>query len=173
MEDLGNNPKILFSFFAEKRENWELKHEEYTKGFSDALSSEVKPEFELAFPDRFEEQISRADALYIHGGDDHLLLYWLSQFDLPKIWVDKVIATNSASSNILSKHFWTCDWRQRFDGFGILPIKFISHYQSDYGSDDPRGPIDWGKAYEELKNYGDQSLPIYALEEGEFKVFEA
>jgi len=56
------------------------------------------------------------------------------------------------------------------DGFGILPIKFLPHFKSSFGHDDPRGPIDWDKAYEELKNYK-EDLPIYALEEGEFKVF--
>ena len=58
------------------------------------------------------------------------------------------------------------------DGLGILPVKFFSHYQSDYGNDNPRDPIDWQKGYEELKNYGDTSLPIHALKEGEFIVIE-
>jgi hypothetical protein len=59
------------------------------------------------------------------------------------------------------------------DGMGILPIKFIPHYNSAYGSDDPyRGRIDWKQAKNELMHYGDESLPIYAVEEGDFVVFE-
>jgi hypothetical protein len=59
------------------------------------------------------------------------------------------------------------------DGLGILPIKFIPHYKSEtYGNDDTRGPIDWEKAYEDLADYGDKSLPIQALEEGDFVVLE-
>ena len=38
--------------------------------------------------------------------------------------------------------------------------------------DDPRGPIDWGKAHEELAEFGDKNLPIHALEEGDFIVFK-
>lgn len=172
VKGLGDKPHILFCFFAEKRENWEEKFTEYVKGFRDLLPEGVGPEFELALPDKFTEQVRQADAIYIHGGDDHLVQYWLRQFDIPKIWEDKVVATNSASSNALSKHFWTCDWRKCMDGLGILPIKFLPHYQSAYGAGDPRGPIDWEKAYNKLKEWGDKSLPIHALKEGEFVVIE-
>ena len=58
------------------------------------------------------------------------------------------------------------------DGLGILPIKFIPHYKSNWGSDDPRGSIDWEAALRELEEYGDASLPIHALEEGEYIVIE-
>lgn len=172
VKGLGESPKILFCFFAEKRENWGEKFTEYVKGFKELLPKGIEPEFDLAIPDTFVEQINQADAVYLHGGDDHLVQYWLRQFDIPRIWEGKVVATNSASSNALSKHFWTCDWRKCMDGLGILPIKFLPHYQSEYGADDPRGPIDWQKAYDELKEYGDKSLLIHALKEGEFIVIE-
>ncbi|EKE21485.1 MAG: hypothetical protein ACD_7C00216G0001 [uncultured bacterium] len=58
------------------------------------------------------------------------------------------------------------------DGLGILPIKFIPHYKSSYGEDDPRGSIDWESAYKELEGCGNKSLPIHALEEGNFIVIE-
>lgn len=126
----------------------------------------------MAFPDTFEEQIQHSDIIYIHGGDDHLIIYWLKRFDIPKIWDGKIVATSSASSDALAQCFWTCDWRQNMNGLGILPIKFLPHYNSPYGNDDPRGPINWDKAHEELKVYGDQSLPIYALEEGQYVVIK-
>lgn len=59
------------------------------------------------------------------------------------------------------------------DGLSILPIKFLAHYHSAYGENDPRGPINWQKAYKELSAYGDTTLPICALPEGDFRVFEA
>jgi hypothetical protein len=98
--------------------------------------------------------------------------YWLGKFDLPKIWDGKVIATSSASSHALSKQYWTCDWRKCNEGLGILPIKFLAHFKSEYGTSDPRGPIDWDKARKELEEFGDKSLQIYALEEGDFEIFE-
>ena len=172
VEGLGKNPRILFCFFAEKRENWEEKYKEYSKGFTGWLGNEIKPNFELAFPDKFIDQVKKANAIYIHGGDDYLLQCWLKQFNLIEIFKNKVVATNSASSDALSKHFWTCDWRKCMDGLGILPIKFIPHYKSDWGDSDPRGLIDWDAAYKELAEYGEKDMPIYALREAEYKVFE-
>lgn len=172
IKGLGNNPKILYCLFAQKREDWEDRFEKYKSGLTSNIDSNIKPTFELAFPDKFEGQIKNCDAIMIQGGDDHLLQYWLKQFDIPKIWEGRVISGSSAGSDALVKHFWTGDWRECMNGLGIIPVKFIPHYKSNYGAELPQGPINWGKAYKELENYGDKSLPIYALKEGEFKVFE-
>jgi len=172
IKGLGEDPRILSCSFAEKREYWEEKFEEYKTLFTSLIDKNIKPKFEMAIPDRFVEQIKNNDVITLSGGDDHLLLYWLRQYNLSEIWKDKIVATSSAGSNALAKHFWTCDWRQCMDGLNILPIKFIPHYKSRFGSSDPRGPIDWKKAYQELLKYGDQTLPIYALEEGDFIVIE-
>jgi peptidase E len=170
VKDLENSPRFLLCFFAQPREDWEIKFSEF-KEKCKMFPEEVTPIFELAFPETFEEQIKNSDVVYIHGGDDHLLQYWLGQFNIPKIWEGKVVATSSAGSDALAKYFWTCDWRQCMDGLAILPIKFLPHYKSFYGSDDPRGPIDWDKALEELKDYK-ETLPIHALKEGEYVVIE-
>lgn len=172
IKGLGNNPRVLFCFFAQKREDWEENFKKYKIGFVKNINSEIKPSFVLAIPNTFEEQIKDCDTIMIMGGDDTLLQHWLKKFDLPKIWENKVIAGSSAGSDALSSSFWACDWRECMDGLGIVPVKFIPHFKSEYGSDDPRGPINWDKAYEELKNYGDKTLPIHALEEGGFIVFE-
>ena len=168
---LGKNPRLLICNFAQLREDWETKYAQDLQYFENFFG-ENKPALILAFPEKFKAQLKACDAVYIHGGDDHLVQHWLRQFDLPKIWEGKVVVTNSASSNALAQSFWTCDWRKCMDGLGILPIKFIPHYKSTYGETDPRGPIDWAEAKKELENFGDKSLPIYALEEGEFAVFE-
>ncbi|MFA4942104.1 MAG: Type 1 glutamine amidotransferase-like domain-containing protein [Patescibacteria group bacterium] len=169
-KDLGNSPKILVCFFARPREDWEKKFEEYRANLLKAVDDNIEPIIELAFPSSFVDQVKNNDAIIIYGGDDHLIQYWLRQYDLPNIWKDKVVATVSAGSDALVKSFWTCDWRQSMDGLGILPIKFIPHFNSDFGGDDPRGPIDWDDAYKQITKYGDRSLPIHALEEGDFIV---
>lgn len=172
LKGLGNEPRILFCFFAQARENWERKFEEYRDNFLKQIDENIHPIIDLAYPDKFVQQVNDNDVIVIYGGDDYLVKYWLSQFDLPKLWDGKVVATNSAGSDVLVKHFWTCDWRQCMDGLGILPIKFIPHFKSAYGDDDPRGPVDWRIAYRELVDYGDKSLPIHALEEGDFIIIE-
>src|SRR3989344_3150406 len=168
---LGNSPKFIIVPFSHPREDWEPKFAEDPKGRFQMFIEGVNPTFELALPKTFEEQIKNADIVYMHGGDDTLLQYWLKQFDLPKIWEGKIVATSSASSDALSKYFWTCDWRECGEGLGILPIKFLPHFESDFGATDPRGPIDWNKALKELKSYK-EDLPVHALKEGEFIIFE-
>lgn len=168
---LGENPRVLFCFFASPREDWEESFGTYKKVFIEWAPVGVEPVFVLAFPATFEQQCHESDIIYIHGGDDHLLQYWIKQFDIPKIWEDKTVATNSASTHMMADSFWTCDWRMCMRGLGIMPIKTIAHYGSAYGGDDPRGPIDWQAAKDELANYGDKILPIYALEEADYVVF--
>lgn len=171
VKGLGNNPKFLLCNFAQGREYWETKFQGYSDTIVEDMADGVNPSFELAIPADFVEQCKRADAIYIHGGDDHLLQYWIKQFDYKTLFKDKVIAGNSAGSDMIATHHWTCDWRSCADGLGILPIKFIPHYMSDFGDADPRGPINWQKAHDDLAAYGDTSLPIHALKEGEFIVF--
>lgn len=170
IKGLGSTPKLLICLFAQPREDWEKKYAEDVLFFNELFNKDIQPVLDLAFPERFEDQIRQSSAIYVHGGDDHLVQYWLRKFDLPKLLEGKVVATNSASSHALSQSFWTCDWRQCMDGLGILPIKFLAHFNSDYGKDDSRGPIDWNTAYSLLQGYGDRNLPVYALKEGEYKI---
>lgn len=172
VKDLGSHPKILLCFFAAGREYWETKFAEHSARFGSMAPQGVELSFELAFPDTFEDQIQKSDAIMIQGGDDHLLKYWLSKFDIPKIWAGKVVAGSSAGSDVLCESYWTCDWRHCMNGLGIVPIRFIPHYKSTFGATDPRGPIDWDVAYKELSEYGDTSLPIHALQEGDYIVVQ-
>jgi peptidase E len=172
IKTLSNEPHFLLVPFAQPRETWEAKFAGYQAKIAEDLPKFMRPTFELATPSTLSKQARAADVLYIPGGDDHLLQYWMKQFDLKSLFDDKIVATNSASSDMLADSFWTCDWRSCMDGLGVVKIKFIPHYQSKYGADDPRGPIDWGKAQRELAAYGDPDLPIVALKEGEYTVIE-
>jgi len=162
--------KVLFCIFSQPREVWETKFELYRKSVN--VGVDVAVEAKLAMPDEFTEQCQWADVIIIVGGDDELLQHRMNKFDIPKIWEGRVVTASSAGSNYLVNSFFTCDWRKIMDGRGIIQIKFIPHYKSYFGDKDPRGPIDWEKAYKELKNYGDKNLPIHALEDGDFVVIE-
>ncbi|NCU38165.1 hypothetical protein EOL96_03880 [Candidatus Saccharibacteria bacterium] len=172
VKGLGVTPSFLLCNFAQGREYWESKFQGYSDSIREDIPKNIKPTFTLAMPGEFIKQCEQADVIYFHGGDDYLLQCWMRQFDIPNLFDNKVIATNSAGSNMISTHYWTCDWRQCNDGLGILPIKFVPHYKSSFGANDPRGPIDWDNVKHELSKYGDVNLPIYALKEGEFKIFE-
>ena len=173
LKGLGAHPKILIVLFSRPREYWEETFQKYESATKNALPKGLEVVFEMAMPDKFALQVENNDVVYVLGGDDYLLRFWFDKFDLPTIWEGKVIAGSSAGSDIMVKNFWTCDWRENMDGLGILPITFIAHYNSSYGASDPyRGPINWQQAKDELKHYGDKTLPIYAVEEGDFIVFE-
>lgn len=172
VKGLGEAPKFLLCNFAQPREYWDVKFQGYSDRIAEDMPANIKPSFELAMPDKFIDQCAQADVIYFHGGDNHLFQYWMKQYDLSQLFKNKVVATNSASSNTLSTHYWSGSWRKCFDGFGILPIKFIPHFQSSFGDADRRGPIDWQQAYDDLAAYGDTTLPIHALKEGEYIVFE-
>jgi hypothetical protein len=49
-------------------------------------------------------------------------------------------------------------------------VRPVPEYSANI-ADDPRGPIDWQKAYEELAAYDDTSLPIHALKEGQLSYY--
>lgn len=77
----------------------------------------------------------------------------------------KTIAGTSAGADMLAKYAYGLDRLVVLDCLGILPLKFIPHWQSDYNAPN----INWHKAYQELKEYK-EDLEIVTLKEGEFKV---
>jgi len=164
---------VLIVNFAQRRNMWEEKYEKLQKSINTFLPVGHIISYSLAFPDIFRKQCEQADVIYIQGGEDNLLKFYLDQFtDLESFFKNKTVVSSSAGSNYLSSYYWTCDWRSHFTGSHILPIKFLPHYLSDYGSKNPLGKINWNKALKELKNYGDDSLPVHALEEGDYVVIQ-
>jgi hypothetical protein len=164
----GDEPKIVICMFGLARSTWESKFGAYSIAFTSRIDPGVKPIFELALPDKFTEQCASADVISLSGGDDYLWQYWLGRYDLRTIWDNKTVGTNSGSSQAVCVNSWTCDWREIIGGLGVVSAKFISHYESKWGVDDPRGPINWQAAYAELAEFGDKNLPVYALKEGEY-----
>lgn len=48
------NPKNIFCFFSQPREDWEERFSKYTTRFIEWCPEGVRVDFELAFPDTFE-----------------------------------------------------------------------------------------------------------------------
>jgi cyanophycinase-like exopeptidase len=165
---LDNAPKVLSCLFAEPREVWEEKFITRQAYFAVAFGQEV--ECELAMPSTFEVQVKAADVIYLHGGDDALLGHYLDTYDLPKLFAGKTVVGTSAGGDYLSTIYWTCDWRTIGHGSGLVPVAYIPHFKSTYGKKDPRGPIDWEKAQQEL--HAATTLPLCCLKEAEFEVFD-
>ena len=170
INELNDTLRVLVCIFAEPREYWEDKYQRCWNSITEDLPSGVTATFELALPNDFIAQCENAEVIYFLGGDDTLLQYWMRQFDLPELFKEKVVATASASSDMLSVSFWPYDWRCCMNGLGILPIKFIPHYGAQVSGTRP--PVDWEAAYQDLAAYGDKSLPVHALTEGNYLIVE-
>jgi hypothetical protein len=163
---------FLSCFFAEPREEWESKFADRLDWFRQNFGKNGR--YELAFPDRFIDQLKASNVVYIHGGDDDLLTYRLSQFkDLERLFEGKVVVGSSAGADWLSSNFWTCDWREVRRGSGLTGLNIIPHFESEeYGMSDPRGPINWKQANTELQTTIGAGKAVTLLREGEFIVVE-
>ncbi len=122
---------------------------------------------QLADPEKFAQQVDWADVVYLTGGFTDVLnsalkkdTRWLQYLE------GKTIGGTSAGADVLGKYFYNLDTLVLGDGLGLLPIKVIPHWCSDYNAPN----IDWDKAETELKAYK-EDLPLVTLREGEFKVF--
>lgn len=163
--------RVLSCFFAQPREDWEAKFDGFDSFFKLAFGDNLIRE--LAFPEKFIEQVSEADIVYLHGGDDELLAHYMDNYQgLAEMFSGKVIIGSSAGADFLSKQYWTCDWRQARTGSGLTSLNIIVHYGSDYGKDDPRGPIDWADVEASFAKKLAPDESITQLPEGTFVVFE-
>ena len=157
--------KILDCMFARSLDSWEIKFKEDIEFFSKHIDN-FEPT--LASEENFVEQVKLADVVFLRGGQTELLLEKLNKAgNWIKELEGKTLAGTSAGGDVISKYSWNLDLKKIEECLGLLPVKFIPHWRSDYDSPN----IDWEKAFQELKDYK-EDLPIYALEEGEFKVFE-
>ena len=168
IKDINNKPvKILDCMFARKREDWQVSIEKDNVFFSKFIKDFI---LELADPENFTEQVKNSDIIYLRGGYTLPLIELLNK-DLS--WIKelegKVLAGTSAGADAIAKYYAVLKTHRVGDGLGLLPIKFIPHWKSDYSDEEVRD-IDWDSEYNKLKEYK-EDLEIYALKEGEFKVF--
>lgn len=161
--------KILDCMFARKREDWQESIERDNTFFSKFIKDF---ELELADPNKFTEQVKNSDVIYLRGGHDSPLIELLSKnIGWIKELEGKVLAGTSAGGDAIAKYYCVINTNMVGDGLGLLPIKFIPHWNSDY-SDDEVKDIDWGEELKKIKGYK-EDLPIYTLGEGEFIVINS
>ena len=159
--------RILDCLFARPLDNWEKAHQQDKEFFPKNLPNS-KLDIELAQPSVFLDQLEKTDVLYFRGGSTGALMKALGQFPNWSEKLDgKTIAGSSAGMDMLARYCFNLDTLQLEDGLGLLPIKTIPHWKSDYNAPN----INWDDAKQSLSEYM-EDLPIVTLGEGEFKVFE-
>ena len=161
----GDSPRILQCLFARPSDTWQETFEKECVALG-AYVPEKTPDFRLANPATFSEQISYANIIYVRGGNDRTLVEGLRQsIDWMHKLDGKTLAGSSAGADAIATYYYNLDSGSVESGLGLLPIKVIPHWRSEYGG----GSINWDHAYAELKSFGDD-LPILTLAEGQFEV---
>jgi hypothetical protein len=142
--------RVLSCMFARPKEIWQETYDGYQSFFKMAFGDDMTSV--LAQTDSFVDQIKAADVIYLHGGDTRLLKKLLSQYyNLQQLLEGKIVIGSSAGAQFLSNKYWSCGTRTLGEGSGFTDLNTIVHYNSNYGSDDPRGPIDWQQAEQQLQ----------------------
>lgn len=174
VEGLGSEAKLLLCFFAQPKEVWQEKYAEWR--FRIAVNvPKVSVTFGLATIEEFAGQSKDYDGLFLYGGNSRKLIESFKDLGDFETLIErfKVVAGSSAGAIMLSQTAWDTDERKIVEGLNFVPAKVLVHYKSkSYAKDDRRGPIDWQAAYDEIADYGENKLPIFALAEGEFEAFE-
>ena len=166
VKDINHRPvKILDCIFARPKEDWD-KRFLIDKGF---LNQHLKEcEIELASPEKFIDQIKKSDIIFFQGGVPHQLMNVLGRIDG---WINelngKVVVASSGGADALVKYYGVGKTGRVGEGLGLLSIKLIPHWKSNYAED----AVDWDRLFEKLKLHG-EDLEIFALREGEFRVIE-
>jgi len=162
MKGLSDSSNVLVVCYAKPRETWNEILEAVKKTFSYASPQKVL-NFELASDktSAFIEQINRADAIYLLGGDSHTLKEYLSRVpNLSELWEDKTIAGSSAGALVLSKYFYENDDDTYNEGLGILPFKIFCHYTEEKSD-----------KLEKLRSFG-ENIKIRTIPEEKFFIIE-
>jgi peptidase E len=167
VKDFNEPVKILDCLFARPTDNWQTAFAQDKEFFSKHLAH-IMIELELADPAKFINQLRWANAIYIRGGTTALLMDLLSKTDN---WISelngKTLAGSSAGADLIGKYYYDLDTLELGDGLGLVSVKTLVHYGSDYNAPN----IDWAKAEKKLKNYK-EDLEILKLSEGGFKVIK-
>ena len=160
--------KILDCIFARPVENWGVTFEKDKVFFRHNLP-ERKFKLVLANLDEFIEQVKWANVIYIKGGKTEPLLNELrEQIGWEKELDNKTVSGSSAGAHAIAKYYYSLDKEGVIKGgLGLLPIKVVVHYRSDYNAPN----IDWDNADAVLEDYK-KDLEVVKLREGEFKIFK-
>lgn len=156
---------VLMCYFARPKEQWGAVFKEDAQTFA-GFVPESKLRFVLADETRFCEQVKEADVVYFKGGET-LDLQKALQVNpgWEKFISEKTVAGTSAGAEILAALSYNLDHDRLIAGYGLVPVKVLPHYESDY-----KAGVDWASIVHLLRSSSVQG-EVVLLHEGEFKVF--
>lgn len=154
-----NKTLVLLNYFARQDSDVESLAEQDKKRFLQNRDDK-NLEFEIAHPEQLANQLSRADVMYMRGGETNWLKEKLLRIpNLAELFKNKIIAGSSAGVYVLSKYYWGNDSNKLGNGLGIINLKTYCHYKSK-----DRNIINKLIAYEE-------KLPLLVLPNYKWVIF--
>ena len=162
IKGLGPKIKVLIIYFAREKKDYKWMFEQDKQNFQ-KNSPRKKIQFEIADKDStiFKKQITKADAIYVRGGNTLPLLRQIKRTpDFAKLITAKVYAGSSAGMYLVSKYYWSTDRKRVEQGLGILPIKAFAHWA-----------LNKKNYLMKLRKYK-ENLPIYKVPETKFIVIK-
>ena len=165
-KDLDRPVSILSCFFGRPKIEAPARAKAWEEWFKRYFGDDVV--YAYATPTTFMAQIGAADVVYLHGGDNELLISTLKTYKgLAEAFQGKVVVGSSAGAYFLTKNYWGRSKQKVGSGSGIIPVGVVGHY----GSDEEGGPkTDWSFAEEQVAA-ASGTKPIL-IREGEFTVIE-
>ena len=170
VKGFGESVNILVCLFARTRDVWDDAYNQDVEAFQRHLP-EKKLEIAMADPEKFLEQLRRADVLYLRGGNStQLLIDALRGYQgLEGMLHGKTVAGSSAGADAISQYYYGLDTPDEIkEGLGLLPVKVVVHYRSDYNAPS----IDWDRVDGLMANTHPE-FPTLNLAEGQFEVIIA
>jgi peptidase E len=165
------NPRILSCFFASPESEWQERKNSWYDWFKNNISADFN--YGMSTKEHFADEISNANIIFLHGGDNELLFKQLSNFDnLAELLKDKLIIGSSAGANVLAVKYWTRSKSQVGRGLSIIPYGVMSHYGSFDGGFNDNQDVHWDEAEQHLRQALSENCSIVRLKEGETFVVE-
>lgn len=131
-KNLKDGATILLAYFAtedpKKIPGYLALHSERLA----ASAPEKKFQYVRASEHDLRWQLERADALYLQGGSNELLINALARHpNLKEMFKGKVVAGSSAGANALASFYYSNDDGKIEKGLGLLPFRVVCHFESE------------------------------------------
>ena len=128
LEDTPEDIKLLLVYFAEREERIELRIEQDKESFNKNKGSK-NIQFKIASEENFIKECKWADVIYLHGGKTVRLMEVLKKYqNLENVFLEKIIAGDSAGANVLGQLFYSKNSKEISEGLRILPYKIVAHH---------------------------------------------
>ena len=161
---------ILSCFFAKDQDMWLESAQEWESWFRRYLG-EIN--YSVMLMEGAEKEISMADIIFFHGGDNDALIERMQQHPgIQEGFKHKIIVGSSAGANYLSQNFWTRSKQEIGRGAGTLPVNVIVHYDARTKEGKLRGTVsEWSKAKRAMEAISTEAN-LLCLREGQIEVVE-